>query len=77
MAEEKTVQTENKKTVEENFALLDQMVKRMESEDVTLEESFQLYQRGMQVLKEVGQTIDGYEKQIRILNGSGETEEMA
>ncbi|MDO4614306.1 MAG: exodeoxyribonuclease VII small subunit [Lachnospiraceae bacterium] len=76
MMEGKEKQAEESRSVEENFALLDDMIKKMESEDVTLEESFQLYQRGMQVLKEVGQTIDGYEKQIRILNGSGETEEM-
>ena len=36
-------------TVEESFAALEKISARLESEDVTLEESFHLYQEGMNV----------------------------
>ncbi len=65
-----------KKTVEENFEILDQMVRRMESSDISLEESFQLYQDGMKLLKEVNGTIDRYEKKIQVLTSDGTTEDL-
>ncbi len=44
--------------LEEAFEQLEEMVAQLESEDITLEESFRIYQQGMQVLKisEDGQT---------------------
>lgn len=62
--------------VEESFELLDQMIEKLESDDVTLEESFQIYQKGMQLLKDVHQTIDGYEKKIQLLNADGTTQDL-
>lgn len=70
MAEEK------KLSVEESFDMLDRMVEKLESSDVTLEESFQIYQKGMNLLKEVHQTIDGYEKKIQLLNADGTTKDL-
>lgn len=70
MAEEK------KMSVEESFAELDRMVEKLESSDVTLEESFQIYQKGMNLLKDVSRILDGYEKKIQLLNGDGTTEDL-
>lgn len=56
-------------TVEESFARLDEMVKRLESEDVPLEESFRLYQEGMKLLKDVSGRIMTYEKKMQVLSG--------
>lgn len=70
MAEEK------KMSVEESFAALDEMVKKLESSDVTMEESFQIYQDGMKLLKEVNGTIDRVEKQIQLLNADGTTSDL-
>ncbi len=63
-------------TVEESFAILDQMVKRLESSETSLEESFRIYQEGMQLLKEVNGTIDRYEKKIQVLSEQGLTEDL-
>ncbi len=65
-----------KKSVEENFAVLDEMVQKLESSDTSLEESFQIYQNGMKLLKEVNATIDRYEKKIQVLTEQGTTENL-
>lgn len=64
------------KSVEESFAVLDEIVKKLQSEDVTLEESFRLYQDGMKLLREVSGTLDEYEKKIQILNEDGTTQDL-
>ena len=63
-------------TVEESFARLDEMVKRLESEDVPLEESFRLYQEGMKLLKDVSGRIMTYEKKMQVLSGDGTLEAL-
>ncbi len=63
-------------SVEESFARLDEMVRALESEDVTLEESFRLYQDGMKLLKHVGGKLDGYEKKMQILTEDGVLEDF-
>lgn len=69
---------ENKtKTEEETFAALDEMAEKLESGDVSLEESFSIYQEGMRLLKDVSEAIDGIEKQMLLLSDSGETEEFS
>ena len=56
---------ENKtKTVEETFAALDERAEKLESGDVSLEESFSIYQEGMRLLKDVSEAIDGIERGI-------------
>ena len=64
---------ENKEmTIEESFARLDEMVKQMDSEDISLEESFRLYEEGMKLLFAVGGKIDAVEKKMQALMPDGE-----
>ena len=76
MARETDAVQEKQRTIEENFALLDEMAAKLESPDVTLEESFSIYQEGMEILKLVSTAIDTYEKKIRVIMENGETEEF-
>ena len=55
-------------SVEESFRVLEEMVRRMEDPEATLEESFRLYQQGMEILKNVNGTLDAYEKKMQILS---------
>ncbi|MDO4619712.1 MAG: exodeoxyribonuclease VII small subunit [Lachnospiraceae bacterium] len=73
---EAAASADQKKTVEENFALLDEIVRSLEDPSVSLEECFRLYQEGMNILKDVHGTIDTYEKKIQILRENGETEDF-
>lgn len=63
-------------TLEEKFAKLDDTVKKMEQEDITLDESFRIYKEGMELLKECNEEIDRVEKQVLVINAKGELEEF-
>lgn len=58
-------------TLEAAFDSLDEIVEQLETEEVSLEESFTLYHKGMDLLKLCNEKIDKVEKQIRILDEDG------
>ena len=66
MAEEK-----KELTIEESFARLVEMVKKLDSEDMSLEDSFLLYEVGMKLLLAVGGKIDAVEKKMQALMPDG------
>ena len=63
-------------TLEQLFEQLDDIVEKLESGDASLEESFQLYQEGMKMLKNCSDKIDHVEKQVLIMEESGEIHEF-
>ena len=63
------------RTLEAVFQELDEVVKKLEGEDVSLEESFQLYHKGMDLLKVCNEKIDTVEKKMMILDENGEAQE--
>ena len=63
-------------TLEEVFAELDEIVKQLEGEEVSLETSFQLYHEGMDLLKKCNEKIDAVEKKMLILDENGEQHEF-
>lgn len=62
--------------LEESFEKLDEMLSELESPDISLEESFQVYQEGMKLLKQCNEIIDRVEKSVLKLNENGELEEF-
>ena len=60
-------------SLEDLFTNLDEVVAGLEKEDITLEESFDLYQKGMKMLKQCNDTIDMVEKKVQILDEDGGT----
>lgn len=58
-------------TLEESFQKLDRVVERLESRDITLEESFRIYQSGMHLLKECSEKIDRVEKKMLLMDEDG------
>ena len=56
-------------TVEEGFQILDETVKKLSDETITLEESFEVFEKGMKVLKEVSEKIDRVEEKVQVING--------
>ena len=69
------MEAENKKdqTLEDVFEQLDEVVKKLEGEAVSLEDSFQLYHEGMELLKICNDKI---EKKVMILDKDGEEHEF-
>ena len=58
------------------FQSLEEVIKGMEESSVTLEQSFDMYNRGMKILKECSRTIDEVEKKVLVLDEDGETHEF-
>lgn len=62
--------------LERAFEILEETVSALEQEDISLEESFQIYKQGMELLKKCNQAIDQVEKKVMALNEDGETYEF-
>ena len=75
MAEKKEQSLEDQ-SLEEIFSDLEQTIKEMEDGEISLEESFSLYQQGVLQLKNCGTILDEVEKKMQILGEDGEIEEM-
>ena len=63
-------------TLEEMFTQLESVIKTMEQGDVSLEETFDLYHKGMNMLKSCNDKIDKVEKKMLILDNKGEAHEF-
>lgn len=71
-------ETQNTQNTEEEsleilFASLEEIIRHLEQDDNSLEASFSLYQRGMELLKKCSSKIDTVEKQVQILDEYGES----
>lgn len=62
-------------TLEESFHKLEEIVAKLEQEDISLEDSFTLYNEGMKVLKNCNDSIDTVEKKLMLLNGEANNKE--
>ena len=62
--------------LEERFAAIESILDQMEDENVTLDESFELYKKGMEQMKVANQALDQIEKAMLVMNESGELEEF-
>lgn len=69
-------ETKKEMNLEESFAKLDEILEELESPDISLEESFQVYQEGMRLIRQCNETIDRVEKSVLKLNENGELEEF-
>lgn len=55
---------------------LDAILKALDGEEISLEDSFAMYQKGMTLLKICNEKIDTVEKKILIMNGDGGLDEF-
>ena len=55
-------ETKNKPALEDNFAELEDILKQMEQPEISLEQSFLLYQSGVEKLKECNVMLDTVEE---------------
>ena len=73
---EKKGQSLEEQSLEEIFSDLEQTIKKMEEGEISLEESFQLYHQGMDMLKACNSKIDKVEKKMLLLDEEGEEHEF-
>ncbi len=67
---------EEKLTLEEALGKLEETITKLQSEEVSLEESFKLYKEGMDYVKLCNETIDQVEKKVLMLNQEGKLDEL-
>lgn len=63
-------------TLNELLEQLDEVMKKMEDTDISLEESFHLYETGMKMLKQCNDKIDAVEKKVLLLDKEGNEHEF-
>ncbi len=61
----------NTKTIEESFEQLEEIISKLESSDVSLDESFALYKSGMDELKKVNEKIEQTKKAVMAISKDG------
>lgn len=73
---EKNQSSEKEWSLEEAFGRLDEIIEKLEQRETTLEDSFNGYQEGMQLLKLCNERLDTVEKKMMVLNDDGEAYEF-
>lgn len=58
------------------FDEIEEIVEKLEDKEISLEDSFVLYEQGIKKLKECNSKIEQVEKKMLVLNAGGELEEF-
>lgn len=78
--EEGTLQEETQEedglSLEDAFGRIEEVIARLEDEEITLEESFREYRKGMDLLRHCNETIDRVEKKVLKINEDGGLDEF-
>ena len=77
MAKKKETADQEQFRLEEAFDRIEALLEKLQDKDVTLEESFGLYQEGMGLLKLCNENIDHVEKQMLQIEEEGQTHEFS
>ena len=69
-----SISVDEKKTFEENFARLEEIIKELEKGDVSLEESLSLFEEGVQLVRRCSRQLEAAEARIAqlVVNEAGE-----
>ncbi len=70
-------QTSQEETLEEVFAQLDDLAEKLEDKGTSLEDSFNLYKQGMELLKFCSDKLDTVEKKMLQMNEDGTFSEFS
>ncbi|MFG6331508.1 MAG: exodeoxyribonuclease VII small subunit [Lachnospiraceae bacterium] len=62
--------------LEEGLEKIEALLEKLSDQEVSLEESFRLYQEGMELLKQCSARIDHVEKQMLQIDEEGQTHEF-
>ena len=77
MAKKKETAEQEQFRLEEAFDRIEALLEKLQDKDVTLEQSFGLYQEGMGLLKLCNENIDHVEKQMLQIDEEGQTHEFS
>ena len=66
---------DKKPSIEEAFAQIEDKIEALESDDITLEDSFKEYQEGMKLLKYCHEAIEAVEQKVQKIAEDGSLED--
>ena len=69
-------QKKEERTLQEMLQTLDDAIRQLEADDISLEDSFLVYEQGMKLIKDCNDKIDRVEKKVLELNAEGTLQEM-
>ena len=64
-------QTKQNVSLEETFEQIETIIKQLESPEVTLDDSFRLYQAGVEKIKTCNLLLDTVEKKMQVMQADG------
>lgn len=67
---------EDKRSLEEMLSSLEECVNRMETGELTLEQSFEAFKEGIELVKQCNESIDMVEKEVVKLMDDGSIEPL-
>lgn len=70
MSKEKNV------SLEDRFEHIEEIIEKMETGDITLDKSFELYKNGLEEIKAANAMLDEIEKAMLVMNEDGSLEEF-
>lgn len=76
MNDEQQEQESNDLSLEEAFEQIEEVISHLETEEITLEQSFLEYNRGMKLLQHCNEKIDRVEKKVLQINENGGLDEF-
>ena len=65
---------EDSLTIDERMDMLDDIIMKMESSEISLEDSFNYYKKGVELISSCNKAIDRVEKEVLKLSDDGSTE---
>ncbi len=68
--------SEEKITLEERFSNIENILNQMEGGNVSLDQSFELYKKGLGEIKAANEMLDAVEKEMLVLTANGDLEEF-
>lgn len=63
-------------SLEERFERIEEIIGKMETGDITLDQSFELYKNGLEEIKAANAMLDEIEKAMLVMNEDGSLEEF-
>ena len=76
MAADKTKDKKDTLSLEENFDLLNEITSKLQSDDLPLEEAFDNYKKGIDLIKTCSEQIEMVEKEVLKLNSDMSVESL-
>lgn len=64
----------NQLSLEDTFTQIEEVFKKLQNAEISLEESFEVYKEGMEMLAHAREVIDTVEKKVIQLSGAKEEE---